>query len=270
MQSRAVVAALLLSISSLAGCNDIVFSARRFIERHGKFYPRGTAHLYRMRGDGSGIHQITFGNQEDLRPFLLPDGKRIFFWRDSNKLFSVDPSGRRLKNEDLVFGDEGGYPNRNSALERLSPTPFHLRSANSKWPNARYDLTDASGRTVKRFDGPDTDRLAFSPSASKALVYSGNRLWVVDLMSGSSRDAGTHFSATAWVDDNLFLVDPDDRSIDQVDELGSDGRFRRAINLEPRDPPFDMRCTQGVSRTALPQSPSSSTTRGPRTIVVEP
>jgi len=58
-----------------------IFSAQRYEDHFGKLYSLGPTHLFSIRTDGTGLKQLTSGNEHDTYPSLSKDGRHAHFWR---------------------------------------------------------------------------------------------------------------------------------------------------------------------------------------------
>ena len=81
MNWRLFGALLLFVIANAACADDIVFSAAHLM-RSGKGYATvDSSHLYRINENGTGLRQLTSGEESDTNPCVSTDRKRILFWR---------------------------------------------------------------------------------------------------------------------------------------------------------------------------------------------
>jgi hypothetical protein len=88
------------SLAQGAGAGDVVFAAAKLRTDGGAYFSTESSHLYRIHTDGTGLQQLTFGDDQDTSPCLSADRKAIVFLRSDKDdlartvcLCSVGPDG---------------------------------------------------------------------------------------------------------------------------------------------------------------------------------
>jgi TolB protein len=177
--------------------------------------PPGSAGIYVMNADGSGIRQLTSPNNpdqcsegasaEDLRPDWSPDGKRILFERDFNTDdvdgFDCGLDGYGFVPNVYVMNADG------TELRRLRPVDLWNSDAEPAWsPDGQYVAfsKEMGGVFVIKADGSSgeqqvvTNYPELSPAWSadgKNLLFLGvdpptNLIGIWELASGNTRFIG--------------------------------------------------------------------------------
>ncbi len=152
-----------------------IFWSRRGYKKGGRSYHQ----IWRMRADGSGARQITFGKRDHLRPMVSPDGKRLaYFTRDDGSLWIARPNGTQARQ----FAHTGMAWN----LERI------------RW--------SADSREIIGSSDSDDSALALSFSTGKARKIVVSAPWKNDRISPDGRWEASCDTEYAGLRRRLYLT----------------------------------------------------------------
>jgi dipeptidyl aminopeptidase/acylaminoacyl peptidase len=218
---------------------NIVYSARYY-------YPPGDKrisrfHLYRIRPDGTGRMQLTFGNSNDYQPRWSPSGDRILFWRGDN-LCTVSPQGGKVISLLPIRRDEycqqmGWSPDSGSVYAVLE-------SRGGKKQNHRLVLVDV--RTRRRSHIDDVSEFAWSPDGTRMyLGYKNGTHVVTDRKQSVEGRPAQGLHEPIWLPDSTIAgVDPDGwRGEPKLRVLEASGTLRKEVafsNLKPGSEDGDL------------------------------
>ena len=182
---RWVLAGAILLLVAVGQGDDIIFSAARLKGVRGAYKAIDSAHIYRVREDGSGMRQLTSSSESDTNPCLTVDGKEILFWRRNRndlvgdiRLCSVALDGTRFK---VIRNFEDVDLTRPIDAARLltGNRKIHTSVGTDKWGEMRVLIAQPGGK------GNFTQWSAVSPSGRYVWVASEDKdSPFLDLVSG--------------------------------------------------------------------------------------
>jgi dipeptidyl aminopeptidase/acylaminoacyl peptidase len=180
----------------------------------------GRSHIFTIRLDGSGLHQLTFGPYDDFDPAVSPNGRRIAFASDR------DPDGRRDRSDVFAMGFDGSGlrvlidGERNESEPDFAPSGRRLAFVSGRGRGIGVFVARANGSQVRRLTpcNPFPPRCrgyvspAFSPDGKRIVALGlGRRSSTISLIrlaggvgrtidSGGTEEEGfgTHVGAPAW------------------------------------------------------------------------
>jgi Tol biopolymer transport system component len=169
----------------------------------------GNQEIYTMNPDGSGLTRLTFEPEFDHSPAWSPDGTKILFSRNSNKIFVMNADGSNQRQLDYS----------RSATE----SDFgHAWSPDStKIVFVRTDARNRRSIFVMNADGSDQRRLTewrnylspgWSPDGTKIVFslwyFPGNSIYVMDADGSNQRIIGSQnrYLQAAWSPDGSKLA----------------------------------------------------------------
>jgi Tol biopolymer transport system component len=159
------------------------------------------AELFRIRTDGTGLHQLTHTRREETDPSFAPNGKRVVFGRQGRGIFAmgIDGSGlRRL----TTYGYDG--------QPVYSPDGKRIAFVRAD----RLYVMESNGRRerVLRLSPLNPGRPSWSPDGRKIVLSAGDNPAEAYLYTLDAR--------TGRVLKRMLLIDGD---------LSYEGRFNRAL-----------------------------------------
>ena len=136
----------------------------------------GPLQLVRVRGDGTGLSQITTGSKSAIEPDFSPDGKQIVFARLGSGIFRMNPDGSGLRR--LTSGGRDIYPVWSRDGKRIA----FLRPFKSGWRLFVMSPTGAGQRRLPQ--APPAGRPSWTPNSKSILIPSAADLVQVDARTG--------------------------------------------------------------------------------------
>jgi hypothetical protein len=235
----------------------IVISATRYRMHLDNVYVSGSSHLYYLEADGSGLKQLTNGEQEDLWPTPSLDQKHILFWRHSAKdddeeegnrpdayvLYSVGLDGKGLRQ---LWKSDGGGDGFAHTFERFGKDPIReVMTSGNGVNDASNKFYDVKGNQipVNLILDYSSDGLYslgnFDPDAKDTEDVAGPRatsIEIYDLKEGNTAKLDPKFISSVFVgDDVLAMQNGDPYTLVLLDHNGHELQ-RRKFDKKVMDP----------------------------------
>jgi WD40 repeat protein len=194
-------------------------------------------HLFVMRADGSGLRQLTGGNERNRGPRWSPDGKRIAFFSNRSgawEIWTTDPEGSEFHQVTNLGGYNVAWPVWSADGRRMAYTLFGLNTfliENGKPWGAqtpeKLPPFPASGLVFSGWNwSPDGRMLAgFLNRDDGVVIYSPD--------SQAFRKLTGHGSDPAWLSDNRRLLFLDKGKICLLDSVS--GRSKELVSATPEE-----------------------------------
>jgi TolB protein len=194
-------------------------------------------HLFVTRADGSGLRQLTSGNQRNRGPRWSPDGKRIAFFSTRSgawEIWTTDPEGSELHQVTSLGGYNVAWPVWSADGKRMAYTLFGLNTfliENGKpWGAQTPEKLPPFPGQGQVFSGwnwsPDGRMLAgFLNRDDGVVIYSPD--------SRTFRRLTGHGSDPAWLSDSRRLLFLDKGKICLLDSVS--GRSKELVSAMPEE-----------------------------------
>ena len=216
-------------------------------------------HLFVTRADGSGLRQLTSGNQRNRGPRWSPDGKRIAFFSTRSgawEIWTTDPEGAEFHQVTSLGGYNVAWPVWSSDGKRMAYTLFGLNTflieIGKPWGAQTPEKLPAFPGQGQAFSAwnwsPDGRMLAgFLNRDNGVVIYSPD--------SRTFRGVTESGSDPAWLSDNRRLLFLNQGKICLLDSVS--GRSKELVSARPEEiarrgfalSPDDRRIYYSVSTT---------------------
>lgn len=172
--------------------------------------PRGgieNAELFRIRTDGTGLHQLTHTPMDESEPSFAPNGKRVAFTRSGRGIFSIGIDGSGLRR--LTADARDAYP---------------VYSPDGRWiafvRGDRLHLMRSTGSRERSLSlaPPLPGRPSWSPDGTKIILSAGDDQAEAFLYTLDAR-TGRILRRTLLIDGDLTVPGRNNRAL-----LAPDGR----------------------------------------------
>jgi len=189
-------------------------------------YAGGTFHIWTMRPDGSGLHQLTNGHGDDREPRISPDGKTIVFASDrafkgNYDIWTVDIATGALKQITSAEADEfeptwspdGAQIVFVSGTGILGKTIEAITLADGKQTTI---ATNTSGRVEAPSFSPDGKSLAYTQFSGAGMFMNGAHLVVTGAAQYTGKAEDTFPFPAIWLSNSELLYTADGKGLRPV------------------------------------------------------
>jgi Tol biopolymer transport system component len=182
-------------------------------------YAGGTFHIWTMRPDGSGLHQLTTGHGDDREPRISPDGKTIVFASDrafkgNYDVWTVDIATGALKQITSAEADEfePTWSPDGAQIVFVSGTGIQGKTieaitlADGKQTTI---ATSTSGRVEAPSFSPDGKSLSYTQFSGAGMFMNGAHLVVTGAAQYTGKAEDTFPFPAIWLSNSELLYTAD-------------------------------------------------------------